>query len=99
MHLPIGAYSCCRFIRASGGGIISGVGIYSPRSCAGSGGLMIGYVAKSSTAREGDMPAAHNPVAPGQWFRYSMPYQFVRLSPSGRAHIYLPLNRNYKPLG
>jgi hypothetical protein len=28
-----------------------------------------------------------------------MPYQFVKLEVDGPKHVYLPLNRNYKPLG
>jgi hypothetical protein len=32
------------------------------------------------------------------WFRYWMPYEFVRLG-SGGEHVYLPLNRGLKPLG
>jgi len=34
-----------------------------------------------------------------QWFRYWMPYHFKKLEVRGREHVYLPLNRNYKPLG
>lgn len=33
------------------------------------------------------------------WFRYWMPYCFQKLEVKGRKHVYLPLNRNYKPLG
>ena len=33
------------------------------------------------------------------WFRFWMPYQFQRIQQGSRRHIYLPLNRNYKPLG
>jgi hypothetical protein len=36
------------------------------------------------------------------WFRYWMPYCFQKLTDvdAGRhKHVYLPLNRNYKPLG
>lgn len=36
---------------------------------------------------------------PDQWFRYWMPYHFVHLEDSRRRHVYLPVNRNYKPLG
>ena len=35
----------------------------------------------------------------GQWFRYWMPYCFKKLEVGRHAHVYLPLNRNYKPLG
>ena len=34
-----------------------------------------------------------------QWFRYWMPYQFVKLEHTKYQHVYLPVNRNYKPLG
>lgn len=34
-----------------------------------------------------------------QWFRYFMPYNFVKLDATSHKHVYLPLNRNYKPLG
>ena len=34
-----------------------------------------------------------------QWFRYWMPYCFQKLEVGGRKHVYLPLNRDYKPLG
>lgn len=37
--------------------------------------------------------------ASNQWFRVWMPYQFLKLDLVGAKHIYLPLNRNYKPLG
>jgi hypothetical protein len=33
------------------------------------------------------------------WFRFCLPYQFVKVELGGRKHTYLPLNRNYKPLG
>jgi hypothetical protein len=33
------------------------------------------------------------------WFRVWMPYQFVRVRRSSPRHIYLPVNRNYVPLG
>ena len=33
------------------------------------------------------------------WFRFWLPYQFVKLELETRKHVYLPLNRNYKPLG
>jgi len=35
------------------------------------------------------------------WFRYWMPYTFTKLEIDGVnfKHVYLPLNRNYKPLG
>ena len=36
---------------------------------------------------------------PDQWFRYWMPYCFEKLEVGSRTHVYLPLNRNYKPLG
>ena len=32
-----------------------------------------------------------------RWFRYWMPYCFAKLDGHGRRHVYLPLNRNYKP--
>lgn len=28
-----------------------------------------------------------------------MPYRFIKLPLAGAKHVYLPLNRNYKPLG
>lgn len=34
-----------------------------------------------------------------QWFRVWMPYQFIPMDVSDAKHVYLPLNRNYKPLG
>ena len=34
-----------------------------------------------------------------QWFRYWMRYCFQKLEVGGRKHVYLPLNRDYKPLG
>lgn len=33
------------------------------------------------------------------WFRRWMPYTFQKLEHPTRAHCYLPLNRDYKPLG
>ena len=33
------------------------------------------------------------------WFRFWMPYQFVKLPSRRYKHLYLPVNRNYKPLG
>ena len=34
-----------------------------------------------------------------QWFRVWMPYQFIQMPVPTPKHVYLPLNRNYKPLG
>jgi hypothetical protein len=34
-----------------------------------------------------------------RWFRYWMPYTFSQLEVMGQSHVYLPLNRNYNPLG
>jgi hypothetical protein len=34
-----------------------------------------------------------------RFFRYWMPYTFTKLEVNKRKHVYLPLNRNYKPLG
>lgn len=34
-----------------------------------------------------------------RWFRHFMPYAFVRLDHPKRRHVFLPVNRNYKPLG
>ena len=34
-----------------------------------------------------------------QWFRHWMPYCFKKLEVRGRNHVYLPVNRDYKPLG
>jgi hypothetical protein len=50
--------------------------------------------------REGSMtPTQADYLATkGQWFRIWMPYCFVRLV-SPPKYVYLPLNRNYKPLG
>ena len=33
------------------------------------------------------------------WFRTCMPYHFVHLPSDRFKHLYLPVNRNYKPLG
>ena len=34
------------------------------------------------------------------WFRVCLPYHYAPLKPApGAKHIYLPVNRNYKPLG
>lgn len=33
------------------------------------------------------------------WFRYWMPYSFVQIDHAKRKHVWLPLNRIYKPLG
>lgn len=33
------------------------------------------------------------------WFRFWMAYQLVKLSSRQHPHLYLPLNRDYKPLG
>jgi hypothetical protein len=39
-------------------------------------------------------------TAPGQWFRYCMPYEFALLKATRlRSPLYLPVNRDYKPLG
>ena len=35
----------------------------------------------------------------GHWFRFWLPYKFEKLESPKRKHVYLPLNRNYKPLG
>lgn len=42
---------------------------------------------------------ANNLAMKGQWFRIWMPYSFVKLDAPPKKHVYLPLNRNYKPLG
>ena len=34
-----------------------------------------------------------------QWFCYWFPYQFVKLNVEKPKHVYLPVNRKYKPLG
>lgn len=34
-----------------------------------------------------------------RWFRHFLPYAFVRLEHPRRRHVFLPVNRNYKPLG
>jgi hypothetical protein len=51
--------------------------------------------------KEGDMTPdqANNMAIEGQWFRIWMPYCFVKLESPAKKHVYLPLNRNYKPLG
>ena len=36
---------------------------------------------------------------PEQWFSCWMPYCFMKVDVSGRRHVYLPVNREYKPLG
>lgn len=33
------------------------------------------------------------------WFRYWMPYVFQKIEHPKFKHVYLPLNRNYKPIG
>lgn len=33
------------------------------------------------------------------WFKFWMPYAYVHLPDAGRKHVYLPVNRRYKPLG
>lgn len=33
------------------------------------------------------------------WFRFWMPYSFQKMEHAKVKHLYLPLNRNYKPLG
>lgn len=35
----------------------------------------------------------------GHWFRFWMPYVLQQIDVPGGKYIYLPLNRNYKPLG
>lgn len=34
-----------------------------------------------------------------QWFRTFMPYCLKKVEYPGRKHVYLPVNRHYKPLG
>lgn len=34
-----------------------------------------------------------------RWFRHFLPYAFVRLEHPRRRHVFLPVNRDYKPLG
>jgi hypothetical protein len=38
-------------------------------------------------------------VTTNKWFRMFMPYTFTRLHGAKRPLTFLPLNRNYKPLG
>ncbi|WP_156464243.1 hypothetical protein [Afipia sp. Root123D2] len=45
-----------------------------------------------------NLKQAHSLTGPDQWFRYWLPYQFVKID-GPRKHTYLPVNRNYKPLG
>ena len=42
---------------------------------------------------------ASNLTGMDQWFRFWMPYHFEHLEDSKRRYVYLPVNRNYKPLG
>ena len=46
---------------------------------------------------------AHNLSDYDHWFRYWMPYKFIQVPRTEVGnkykHVYLPLNRNYKPLG
>lgn len=35
----------------------------------------------------------------GHWFKFWMPYRFEKIEVKSRKHAYLPVNRNYKPLG
>ena len=34
-----------------------------------------------------------------QWFRYWLPYCFIKIEHPNFKHVYMPVNRNYKPLG
>ena len=34
-----------------------------------------------------------------QWFRIWLPYTFVKMEAADHKHVYLPLNRDHKPLG
>jgi hypothetical protein len=54
-------------------------------------------MAKSSWPRE--LKRAERLTADGQAFRIYMPYQYIHLANSPRAHTYLPINRERKPLG
>jgi hypothetical protein len=45
-----------------------------------------------------DREAASALASADHWFRYWMPYRFVRLGPSDE-HVYLPIKRGLKPLG
>jgi hypothetical protein len=38
-------------------------------------------------------------TATDQWFRIWLPYTFVKLEAAEHDHVYLPLSRDYKPLG
>jgi hypothetical protein len=39
-------------------------------------------------------------ILANDWFRVWMPYTFIPITvPGVRKHVYLPVNRNYKPLG
>jgi len=55
-----------------------------------------GAVRASASLTEGQ---GRNLTASDHWFRYWMPYCYHRLEHRGRKHVWLPLNRNYKPLG
>lgn len=47
------------------------------------------------------MPLSLSDVAKtrNQWFRTFMPYCLEKIEYEGRKHVYLPVNRHYKPLG
>jgi hypothetical protein len=45
-----------------------------------------------------DKEAATALASYDHWFRYCMPWKFVRLG-TGEEHVYLPVNRGLKPLG
>lgn len=34
-----------------------------------------------------------------QWARYWLPYEFRKIEVPGKSNVYLPLNRQYKPIG
>lgn len=52
----------------------------------------------NSNQAAGLVAGSHSGLEP-TYFKLWMPYVFVRLPHPKRAHVLLPLNRNYKPLG
>ncbi|MFC0634701.1 type II toxin-antitoxin system HicB family antitoxin [Brevundimonas balnearis] len=55
-----------------------------------------GAVRASAGLTEGQ---GRNLTTSDHWFRYWLPYCYHKLEHSRNKHVWLPLNRNYKPLG
>ncbi len=49
--------------------------------------------------KEGNIGMSAWLTGPEMWFKFSMPYCFQKLEVPKLRHVWLPLNRNYKPLG